>query len=155
MVERTEDGPVGPRSTVWMVSIKTGLGGRKGQVWLEPGVLVFRPASNRWGDTRIRTEHIRRVKQARFTPVLDLRLRAPDQPERMGFYFVQPPSLDTGSGGDGGGSIRERATALVPITSPKRRARKDAASALREANPVVRDEVAAWVSRIRKAMASR
>ncbi len=152
MIERTDDGPVGPHSTVWMVSLKTGLGGRKGAIWLEPGVLVFRPASNRWGDTRIRTEHIRRVKQSRFTPVLDLRLRAPDQPERIGFYFVQPPSLDS-SKGEGDGGIRERASALVPLTSPKRRARKDAASALREANPVIRDEVSAWLVRIRKAMA--
>lgn len=145
------DAPLGPRTTVWMVSLRTGLNGRKGQIWLEPGVLVFSPASNRFGQTAIKLTDIRRVKQSRFVPVLDLRLRAPDLPDRMGLYFVQPPSLDT-TEGEMDDSTVNRVSILAPITSPRRRARKDAATALREANPAVREEVTAWLTRIRRAM---
>jgi hypothetical protein len=131
--------PTGARSTVWMVSLKTGLAGRKGRVWLEPGLLVFRPDSDRFGDTRIALEHVRRVKAARFTPVLDLRLVDPDLPPRMGFYFVAPPSLQP---------IEKQG---IQLQSPRRRAQRDAATALRDANPFVREEVKAWVERIRRA----
>jgi len=135
-----------------MVSLRTGLNGRKGQIWLEPGVLVFSPASNRFGQTAIKLSDIKRVKQSRFVPVLDLRLRASDLPDRMGFYFVEPPSLDT-TEGEMDDSTVNRVSILAPITSPRRRARKNAATALREANPAVRDEVTAWLKRLRRAMA--
>jgi hypothetical protein len=145
------DGPAGPHATVWMVSLKTGLDGRRGRIWLEPGVLVFRPASSGYGDTRIRLEDIRRVKAARFTPVLDFRLRAADQPDRMGLYFVRPPSLDT-TRDEADDSTQNRISVLAPISAPRRRARKNAATELREANPEVRDEVRVWLNRIRRAM---
>jgi hypothetical protein len=151
MDERRMDGPTGAHTTVWMVSLKTGLNGRKGQIWLEPGVLVFRPSSSSFGDTRIKLQDIRKVKQSRFVPVLDFRLRAADQPERMGLYFVEPPSLDT-TRDEADDSTVNRVSVLVPITAPRRRARKNAATALREANPAVRDEVGAWLARIRSAM---
>ena len=53
MLEDRREAPVGPHSTVWLVSLKTGLGGRKGQMWLDGTELVFRPASDRYGDMRI------------------------------------------------------------------------------------------------------
>jgi hypothetical protein len=144
-------GPAGQRTTVWMVSLRTGLNGRKGQIWLEPGTLVFNPASDRFGQTAIKLSDIRKVKQSRFVPVLDLRLRSPDLPDRMGFYFVEPPSLDTTRGEADDGTVN-RVSVLVPITSPRRRARKDAATSLREANPGTRDEVSAWLKRLKRAM---
>ena len=134
-----------------MVSLRTGLNGRKGQIWLEPGALVFSPSSDRFGQTAIQLSDIRKVKQSRFVPVLDLRLRSPDLPDRMGFYFVEPPSLDTTKGEADDGTLN-RVSVLVPITSPRRRARKEAATSLREANPAVRDEVSAWLKRLRRAI---
>ncbi len=136
-------GPTRPHSTVWMVSIKTGMSGLKGPIWLEPDLLVFRPDSGRVGDTRIRLDHIRRVRAARFTPVLDMRVRDPDLPERLGFYFVAPPNLDP---------IERQG---IQLQSPRRRAQRDAATALRDANPLVRDEVVAWVERIERTKRAR
>jgi hypothetical protein len=144
-------GPASPRTTVWMVSIRTGLNGRKGQIWLEPGALVFSPSSDRFGQTAIKLADIRRVKQSRFVPVLDLRLRSPDLPDRIGLYFVEPPSLDT-TRDEADDTTVNRISVLVPITAPRRRARKDAATSLREANPAVRDEVSAWLKRLKRAM---
>jgi hypothetical protein len=143
MLEDRREAPVGPHSTVWLVSLKTGLGGRKGQMWLDGRELVFRPASDRYGDMRLRLEHIRRVKAARFTPVMDMRLSAPDQPSRIGFYFVKPPSLDP---------VEKPG---VHLTSPRRRARRDAATSLRGANPMVREELVGWVERIKRALRQR
>jgi len=122
-----------------MVSLRTGLQGRKGTLFLDGDLLVFRPESTRFGDTRIRIEQIRRVKPARMTPVMDVRLAVPDLPTRMGFYFVEPPSLEP----------VERSG--LHLTSPRARARRDAATALRGADPSIRDDLLAWVGRIRAA----
>ncbi len=132
-----------PHSTVWMVSMRTGLEGRKGTLFLDDRTLVFRPHSAQSGDTRIGLEHIRQVRAARFTPVLDLRVTASDVPGRLGFYFVEPPNLEPieSSG--------------IQLTSPRRRARREAASVLREANPLIREDVDAWVKRIRRAARGR
>jgi hypothetical protein len=126
-----------------MVSMRTGLEGRKGTLFLDDRTLVFRPHSSQFGDTRIGLEHIRQVRAARFTPVLDMRVSAPDVPARLGFYFVEPPNLEPieSSG--------------IHLTSPRRRARREAASVLREANPLIRDDVDAWVKRIRGAVRRR
>src|SRR5206468_12304533 len=97
------------------------------------------PESTRFGDTRIRLHQIRRVKPARMTPVLDVRLAAPDLPSRMGFYFVEPPTLEP---------VEQSG---LHLTSPKRRARRDAATVLRGADPMIREDLLAWVARIRGA----
>ena len=69
----------------------------------------------------------------------------------MGFYFVEPPSLEPTTAEADPGS-RATISNLLPLTSPKRRARREAATSLREWNPLVREELAEWVTRIRKAM---
>jgi hypothetical protein len=130
--------PTGARSIVWMVNMKTGMSGRKGHLSMEPGVLVFHPDSTRYGDTRIRFEHVRRAKAARFTPVLDLRLEGPDLPQRMGFYFAEPPSTDP----------IERSG--LDLSTPRRRAQREAAASLRDADLLVRQDLEAWVTRIER-----
>jgi hypothetical protein len=132
-----------PHSTVWMVNLRTGLAGRKGILFLDGRTLVFRPLSTQFGDTRIALEHVRQVRAARFTPVVDLRLASPDLPQRIGFYFVEPPNLDP---------IESTG---IQLTSPRRRARREAASVLREANTLIRDDVDAWVRRIKTAVRKR
>jgi hypothetical protein len=137
------EGDSRPHSTVWMVNLKTGLAGRKGILFLDGRILVFRPLSTQFGDTRIGLDHVRQVKAARFTPVLDVRLSAPDLPQRIGFYFVEPPNLEP---------IESTG---IQLTSPRRRARREAASVLREANSMIRDDVDAWVRRIKMAVRRR
>ena len=136
-------GPTGARSVVWMVNMKTGMSGRKGHLSLEPGILVFRPDSTRYGDTRIRLEHIRRVGAARFTPVMDLRLSDPDLQSRMGFYFAEPPNA----------APIERSG--LHLTSPKRAGQREAVTTLRDANLLVRADLEAWVERIKRAKRGR
>ena len=126
-----------------MVSLRTGLQGRKGALFMDGRTLVFRPDSTRYGDTRIGIEHVQRVKPARLTPVLDVRLSAPDLPARMGFYFVQPPDLEP---------VEQ---AGIRLSSPRRQARREAASRLREANPLIREDLPGWVRRIQAAQRSR
>jgi hypothetical protein len=130
--------PSGAHSIVWMVNMKTGMSGRKGHLSMEPGVLVFHPDSTRYGDTRIRFEHVRRAKAARFTPVLDLRLEGPDLPRRMGFYFAEPPSTDPVE------------LSGLHLSSPRRRAQREAAATLRDANLLVRQDLETWVVRIER-----
>jgi hypothetical protein len=133
----------GARSVVWMVNLKTGMSGRKGHLWLEPGILVFRPDSTSFGDTRIALERIRRVKAARFTPVMDLRLSDPALQSRMGFYFAEPPSA----------APIERSG--LHLTSPKRAGQREAAATLRDADLLVRADLDAWVERIKRAKRGR
>ena len=139
-----EDGPSSARSVVWMVNLKTGMSGRKGHLRLEPGLLVFRPDSTRFGETRIPLEHVRRVKAARFTPVMDLRLSDPDLQSRMGFYFAEPPNA----------APIERPGGLR-FTSPKRAGQREAAATLRDADLLVRADLEAWVERIKRAKRGR
>lgn len=123
-------------STVWMVSIKTGLQGRKGTLAMEGPTLIFRSASRRFGDTRIRLEEITRVRRARASPVLDLRLSSSTHPDRMGFYFVQPPDLDPSDG------LHLR---------PRRHARRVAAQTMRRSNAQMKAEVEGWAREIEEA----
>ena len=51
----------------------------------------------------------------------------------MGFYFVQPPDLEP---------IEQ---AGIRLSSPRRQARREAASRLREANPLIREDLLGWV----------
>src|SRR6266498_3810920 len=61
-------------STVWMVSARTGLEGRKGQLTLKDRALVFVPESDRYGDSVFMLVDIARVRRARGSPVLEIHL---------------------------------------------------------------------------------
>jgi hypothetical protein len=125
-------------STVWMVSAKTGVTGRKGTLSLEADSVVFRPASTAFGDTIIPLEGLRKVRRVRGSPVLELRVALPDQPPMIAFYFVPPPDLNPPD------DLRIRLL-------PKRTARKDAIAELRQGNFRKKAEIGAWAEAIERA----
>jgi hypothetical protein len=125
-------------STVWMVSAKTGVTGRKGTLSLEADSVVFRPASTAFGDTIIPLEGLRKVRRVRGSPVLELRVALPDQPPMIAFYFVPPPDLSPPD------DLRIRLL-------PKRTARKDAIAELRQGNFRKKAEIGAWAEAIERA----
>lgn len=128
------------RATVWMIHRRTGRGGLKGVLELQPGALVFHPESLRTGESTIRLQEIRRVRRVRGTPVLEVALRTPNglAVEILGFYFVKPPSLAEPE------DVRMR-------IFRRHVARRRAVTALRTANLDRKDDIAGWVDAIRRA----
>jgi len=127
MDERRPD--VSP-STVWMVNRETGPDGWRGTINLEQEALVFRPADG--GRPReYAYAQMRRVRRVRGSPVLEVKLQPTGDLKIVGFFFVQPPSLD-------------------PEQSPgkimrKRRVRVAAVGKLHRWNLVKKDEIEDWV----------
>jgi hypothetical protein len=80
-------------ATVWMVHARTPMEGIRGELSLEDGVLRFRPAGGRSAETAVPANHIRRVRRARGSPVLEVSIDVPGGPPIIGFYFVKPPPL--------------------------------------------------------------
>ncbi len=125
-------------STVWMVSAKTGVTGRKGTLSLEADSVVFRPASSAFGDTIIPLKDLRKARRVRGSPVLELQAVLLDQPPVIAFYFVPPPDLSPPE------DLRIRLL-------PKRTARKDAVTQLRQGNLRKKAEIGAWADAIERA----
>jgi hypothetical protein len=69
------------------------------------------------------------------SPVLQLRVRLPNQPKLVGFYFTRPPSLELQQG----------------RFLSRTKARRDAAVTLVTSNLSKKEEVATWVEAIRLA----
>jgi hypothetical protein len=120
-------------SRVWMVHVRTSPEGVKGTVRLEASALVFRPAAPGADELAFPLTRIRRARRVRGSPVLELLLTG-EGPGSVGFYFVQPPSLE----GQQEGRFRGRA-------------KRDAAVALVTSNLSKKEEVARWVRAIREA----
>ena len=125
-------------SIVWMVSARTGVTGRKGTLSLEADSVVFRPTSTAFGDTIIPLKGLRKVRRVRGSPVLEFRVTLPDQPPVVAFYFVPPPDLNPPD------DLRIRLL-------PKRTARKDAITHLRQGNLRKKAEIGAWAEAIERA----
>jgi hypothetical protein len=125
-------------STVWMVNARTGLEGRKGQLMLQDRTLVFRPESERFGDSRFDVADVRRVRRAMGSPVLEIHLDLPDAPRIVGFYFVQPPPA----------RLPDDKFRLLP----RYMARRSAIAALRKGNAMKREEVIEWLEEIERIM---
>jgi hypothetical protein len=125
-------------STVWMVSAKTGVSGRKGTLSLEADSVVFRPASTAFGDTIIPLRRLRKARRVRGSPVLEVHAALPDQPAVIAFYFVPPPDLSPPD------DLRIRFL-------PKRTARKGAITELRQGNLRKKAEIGAWAEAIDRA----
>ena len=126
-----------------MIHAGTSRDGVKGRLALEPGAVVFRGAqAGPGGGTTFSLAAIRRAHRAMGTPVLELNLQpnAGPGPRVVGFYFVQPPSLEAQA--DSGFFGR-------------RRLRRDAAFTLFRWNSVKKAEVARWVEAIRRAKRDR
>ena len=121
-----------------MVSARTGISGRKGTLWLEAESVVFRPASTAFGDSVFPISALKKVRRLRGTPVLEVHTAIPDQPSVVAFYFVPPPDLNPPD---------EMRIRLLP----KRAARKEAVTQLREGNLRKRTEIGAWVDAIERA----
>ena len=123
-------------SSVWMVNRETGPDGWRGTINLEEEALVFRPADG--GRPReYAYAEIRRARRVRGTPVLELRLEPTSDLKLVGFFFVQPPSLDP-----------DNAPGKV---MKKRRARMAAVGKLHRWNAVKKQEIDDWV----RAMSAR
>ena len=125
-------------STVWMVSARTGISGRKGTLSLEAGSVVFRPASSSFGDTIFPLTALKKARRVRGTPVLEIRVALPEHPPLVAFYFAPPPDLNPPE------DLRIRFL-------PRRTVRKDAIAHLREANLRKKGEISAWAEAIEQA----
>jgi hypothetical protein len=121
-------------STVWMVSARTGLNGRKGQLVLEEQSLVFQPESDRFGETAIDLADIKRIRRAKASPVLEIHLELPDTPRIIAFYFVEPPPM----------RLPDDRFRLFP----RYFARRSAIADLRKGNAMKREEVIEWYEEI-------
>ena len=125
-------------STVWMFHSEVGPEGVKGRLKLTTDGLVFSPVQGSGGAGRAFSfDRIARVKRLRASPVLELRLRPSGGPRLVGFYFVQPPSLEA-----------QQDSGLLR----RRRVRRDAAVSLVRLNAVKKDEIATWVEAIETGM---
>lgn len=122
-------------NTVWMFHATTSKEGVKGVLTLGPGGVVFKESG--LGERTFPFDRIRKVSRVRGSPVLELRLRPAGGPRLVGFYFVQPPSLQAQ---DDSGMFR------------KRRLRRDAAFSLIKLNAVKKGEIEAWVEAIERAL---
>lgn len=123
-----------------MIHGRTGPEGVEGTLRLESGGVVFRPKYEVSPDLFVPFEAVRRARRLMASPVLELRLRLPDGPKTVGFYFVRPPNLDVQR--DGGRLARTRA-------------KRDAAVSLVSSNVGKKDEVKRWVRSIREAKKGR
>lgn len=124
-----------------MVHARTGLNGLKGKLSLEDRELVFRPETNRTGETRFSLGEIRKARRVRGSPILEIALSGSRRevaiaPSPIGFYFIKPPSLDE---------------TQVSTVLRRRTVRKRALTTLRMANATKKNEVIGWVEAIRRA----
>lgn len=119
-----------------MVHARTGLNGIKGLLALEGPRLVFRPESSTAGESVFEPSVLRRVRRARWSPVLEIYPTSESLPPVVAFYFVKPPSL-----------VEHEDVNFLR----RRTARKKAMNELRRANAYKRDEVEGWVEAIRAA----
>ena len=122
-----------------MVHARTSPEGVKGTLRLEASALVFRPAAQGADELVFPLTRLRRARRVRGSPVLELRLTG-GGPGAVGFFFVQPPSLE----GQQEGRFLARG-----------RAKRDAAVALVTSNLSKKEEVARWVGAIREAKRRR
>jgi hypothetical protein len=127
-------------STVWMVSARTGLDGRKGRLLLQEQALVFQPESDRFGANVFQLGDVRRIRRARASPVLEIHLDLPDTPRIVAFYFVQPPPM----------RLPDDKFRLFP----RYFARRSAIAQLRKGNAMKREEVIEWIGDIERAQES-
>jgi len=129
-------------STVWMIHAGTSKDGVKGRLIMSPEGLIFRPAQANPGAERVfALSRIRRAHRVMGSPVLEINLQPGGTgPHVVGFYFVQPPSLDAQA--DSGFLGR-------------RRLRRDAAVTLFRWNSVKKAEVSRFVGAIRAAKRGR
>jgi hypothetical protein len=129
------------KSTVWMVHSGTPMSGVKGELTLDPGGVVFAPRQTVQGSGSVFPfDYIRKAHRLMASPVLELRMRRSGGPTVVGFYFVQPPSLEA-----------QQDSGLMA----RRRLRRDAAFSLVKLNPVKREEIARWVKAIQDGTRAR
>jgi hypothetical protein len=121
-----------------MIHAETPSDGIRGTLSMEDRGVVFSPKGP-GGEMVFPLPAIGRAKRTVGSPVLQLRIRLPDQPKLVGFYFTRPPSLELQQG----------------HFLSRTKARRDAAVTLVTSNLNKKDEVARWVEVIREAKKRR
>lgn len=124
-------------STVWMFHATTSKEGLKGVLTLGSDAISFKGAEQ--GTREFPFDQVRKARRVRGSPVLELVLRPSGGPRLVGFYFVQPPSLQAQ---DDSGMFK------------KRKLRRDAAFSLMRLNAVKKDEIERWVDAVQEALGS-
>ena len=128
-------------SVVWLVDTSTGPDGVRGKLSLAGGELSFRSDDPSTASQRVfPLREISKVKRVLGSPVLEMRVRAPDGARTLGLYFVRPPRL----GGE------DATPAIRPLM--RHASRRQAVVTLRDANKLKKAEIREWVARIRKEM---
>lgn len=119
-----------------MVHAGTGIQGVKGRLSLVGQAVVFRPEATGAATTTFDLANVSRARRVLGSPVLELQLRAPHGPAVVGFYFVEPPSLEQHD-------TRSR--------FGRRTGRSRNALQLVRASGVKKAEIITWVGAIRRA----
>jgi hypothetical protein len=120
---------------VWMVHARTPFDGVRGVLSVDERAVQCRPDSERLGSTVIPFDRIRKVRRALGSPVLEVEIAISDAPPVIGFYFVKPPTLTQASEG-----YRPFGRFLT---------KRKAIAKLRAGNHARKQEVDAWVERLR------
>jgi hypothetical protein len=120
---------------VWMVHARTPFDGVRGALSVDDRAVQFRPDSERLADTVIPFDRIRKVRRALGSPVLEVEISINDAPPVIGFYFVKPPTLNQPTEG-----YRPFGRFLT---------KRKAIAKLRAGNHARKQEVDAWVDRLR------
>jgi hypothetical protein len=129
--------------TVWVVPLvpRASMQGVKGSLTITDEALAFTPADDADDVRRWALVEVTRVRRLRGSPVLLVASEGPRGPERVAFYFVEPPPLEP----------PEDAwrPALMPVGRPsKRRVRRRNATYLGMANRDLRGLLREWERRV-------
>ncbi len=137
--------------TVWEVELgKQDSPEVKGSLELATRELIFTPVDEARPTVKIPLDEIARIKRLRGSPVLMVIRETAAGPERVAFYFAQPPPI---------GAIRGETTAERPsrglsaFRNPKRRARRDNISYLGLMNRENKAALNEWVRAVNAAAA--
>ena len=160
MVERGpagEDTGMPEPTTVWMVRLDRGsVDDVRGELNLEEDAVVFVEAKT-GGEHRFPFAEVGKARRVRGSPILMLTQRREGKPQRIAFYFSQPPPLRPPEPGSlpAGGLDRRPLGGLGGLRrTSKRRHMKTNIGYLTTASTGKREEIQEWAEEIGRRLAS-
>lgn len=144
-------------TTVWMVRLDRGsVDDIRGELDLEDDAVVFTEAKT-GGQHRFPFAEVGKARRVRGSPILMLIHRREGKPQRVAFYFSQPPPLnppEPGSLPSAGLDTRPTGPFGAFRRTTKRRHMKTNIGYLSMANSAKREEIQEWAAEIGRRLAS-
>ena len=145
-------------TTVWMVRLDRGsVDDVRGELNLEEDAVVFVEAKT-GGEHRFPFAEVGKARRVRGSPILMLTQRREGKPQRIAFYFSQPPPLkppEPGSLPTAGLNMRPMGAFGAFRRTTKRRHMKTNIGYLTMANTGKREEIQEWAEEIGRRLAGR